>query len=104
MITFTGCATDVANRYYAAETYAPKPVEQVDLLRARPSREFEVIADFQSRGESAKAMRRRAAKIGADAIIVTNLGGYASLGTEWAGKDPYSQSYSRLVGTAIKYK
>jgi hypothetical protein len=103
-IGLAGCATDVANRYYAPEKYPPKEVEQVDLLRGRPSRQFVVIADFQSRGESPQAMRKRAAKIGADAIIVTNLGGYASLTTEWAGEDPYSNTYSRLIGTAIKYK
>jgi len=103
-MSLVGCATDVANRYYAAEKYAPKSVEQVDLLRGRPARPFIVIADFQSRGESAQAMRKRAAKIGADAIIVTNLGGYASLSSEWAGEDPYSNTYSRLIGTAIKYK
>ncbi len=103
-ISLAGCATDVANRYYAAEKYAPKAVEQVDLLRGRPARSFIVIADLQSRGETAQAKRKRAAKIGADAIIVTNLGGYASLSTEWAGEDPYSNTYSRLIGTAIKYK
>lgn len=100
----TSCATDVANRYYAAEKYPPKPVEAVDLLTGRPSRPFDVIADFQSRGESANAMRKRAARIGADAIIVTRLGGYASLHSQWAGDDPYSDTYSRLIGTAIKYK
>ena len=59
---------------------------------------------LQSRGESYESMRKRAAQIGADAIIITNLGGYASLTTTWAGDDPYSHYYSRLVGTVIKYK
>lgn len=99
-----GCVTDVANRYYADTKYPPRPVEQVELLTSRPSRPFVVIADFQSRGESPQSMRKRAAKIGADAIIVTNLGGYASLTSEWAGDDPYSNTYTRLIGTAIKYK
>ena len=103
-ILLSGCATDVANRYYADTKYPPRPVEQVELLHSRPSRPFVVIADFQSRGESAQSMRKRAAKIGADAIIVTNLGGYASLTSEWAGDDPYSNTYTRLIGTAIKYK
>ena len=38
-----------------------------------------VIADFQSRGENAKAMQKKAAKIGADAVIVVYLGGYYNL-------------------------
>ena len=94
----------MASRYYANQQYAPKPVEQVEVLRGRPSKPFDVIADFQSRGESHDAMRKRAAQIGADAIIITHLGGYASLSTQWAGDDPYAHYYSHLVGTVIKYK
>ena len=64
-----GCATDVANRYYGTERYAAKDVKEVELLQHRPSREFVVIADFQSRGDSPEAMRKRAAEIGADSAI-----------------------------------
>lgn len=99
-----GCATDVANRYYAAEQYPPKDSKEVELLWHRPSREFIVIADFQSRGESPEAMRKRAAQIGADAVIVTILGGYYYRGEEWAGEDSQANTYSRITGTAIKYK
>ena len=48
-------------------------------------------------------MKKRAAKIGADAIIVSPLGGYYSLNEEWADSDSMSRTYSRLVGSAIKY-
>lgn len=99
-----GCATDVANRYYAAEKYPPKETKDVELLWQRPAREFVVIADFQSRGESSEAMRRRAAKIGADAVIVAILGGLYNTSEEWAGHDSQSNTYSRITGTAIKYK
>ena len=99
-----GCATDVANRYYVTERYAAKDVKEVELLQHRPSREFVVIADFQSRGESPEAMRKRAAEIGADAVIVTILGGLYNTGDEWASKDTQANSYSRITGTAIKYK
>lgn len=99
-----GCATDVANRYYGTERYSPKDVKEVELLQHRPSREFVVIADFQSRGDSPEAMRKRAAAIGADAVIVTMLGGLYNTGDEWAGKDTQANTYSRITGTAIKYK
>ncbi len=97
------CAQDVANRYYASERYAPRDPKTVELLRAAPSRPFVVIADFQSRGESANSMKKRAAKIGADAIIVTPLGGYYRTNEQWAGSDSMAHTYSRLVGSAIKY-
>lgn len=103
-LLFAGCATDVANRYYGTERYAPKEAKDVELLQHRPSREFVVIADFQSRGDSPEAMRKRAAAIGADAVIVTILGGFYSRGDEWADKDTQGDSYSRITGTAIKYK
>jgi len=100
----TGCATDVANRYYGTEQYTPKDPKQVELLWQRPTREFIVIADFQSRGESPEAMRKRAAKIGADAVIVAILGGLYERSEEWAGSDRQSGTYTRITGTAIKYK
>ena len=63
-----------------------------------------VIADFQARGADDDYMRKKAAAIGADAVIVSYLGGYRDRGDEWAGQDSQSQSYSRVTGTAIKYK
>jgi hypothetical protein len=99
-----GCATDVANRYYGAERYPAKDPNEVEILRQRPSREFTVIADFQSRGESPEAVRRKAAKIGADAVIISILGGYYDTSEQWAESDRQGNTYSRITGTAIKYK
>jgi hypothetical protein len=104
LLVIGGCATDVANRYYGNQRYAPKDPKEVELLWQRPNREFVVIADFQSRGESPEAMRKRAAEIGADAVIVAILGGYYHTGDEWAGKDSQGKTYTRITGTAIKYK
>lgn len=99
-----GCASDVANRYYKQERYTPKPVEQVDLLFSKPDRSFEVIADFQSRGESPEDYREKAARIGADAVIVTHLGGFYATDEQWAGTDRYKDRYhSHIIGTAIRY-
>ncbi len=100
----TGCATDIANRYYGAQRYPPKDPKEVELLRQKPTREFIVIADFQSRGEKPEAMRKRAAKIGADAVIVSTLGGWYDLKEEWASSDQQGNTYTRITGTAIKYK
>ena len=102
-LSFVGCAQDVANRYYVSQRYAAKDHKDVELLFRAPSRPFTVIADLQSRNESPQAMKKRAAKIGADAIIVSPLGGLYRLNEEWAGSDSMSRTYSRLVGSAIKY-
>ena len=62
------------------------------------------LADFQSRGESEKSVRKKAAKIGADAVIISTLGGFYHLSTQWAGEDSQSNTYTRICGTAIIYK
>ncbi len=105
VLPLMSCANDVANRYYAAEKYPPKKAEDVEILTSKPARKFIVLADFQSRGESNDSYAKRAAAIGADAIIVTSLGGYYSLNEEDAGKDRYKDKYhSRRVATVIKYQ
>jgi hypothetical protein len=101
-LLLSGCVSDVANRYYGEITYPEKNVKEVELLQKKPDRSFTVIADFQSRGETRDTLRRKAAKIGADAIIVTMLGGYYDLSEQWAGQDK-NNTYSRIIGTAIKY-
>ncbi len=103
-IALAGCATDVANRYYSDVHYPPRPVDQVAILTNAPASSYEVIADFQSRGDTAQTLRKKAALIGADAIIVTYLGGLYNSADQWAGHDSQSGTYSRIVGTAIKYK
>jgi hypothetical protein len=100
-LIFGGCASDVANRYYVEERYPAKAPSEVELLWKSPNRSFVVIADFQSRGESPEDMREKAAKIGADAVIVALLGGDAT-GSQWATSE--SRTYSRITGTAIKFK
>lgn len=104
LIFLSSCASDVANRYYSAERYPPRNYKEVETLQENPTRPFEVIADFQARGASPKNMRKRAAKIGADAVIIQTLGGKYDMGDQWAGEDSQNKSYSRITATAIKYK
>lgn len=105
MTTFVaGCASDEAARYYAKEKYPARSPEDVAVLSAPPSRANEILADFQARGASVQYMREKAARIGADAVIITVLGGYAALNQEWASDDSYATTYSRITATAIKFK
>lgn len=103
------CASDVANRYYSNRKFSPVPVSEVQLLWDKPDRPFEVIADFQSRGETPTAIRKKGAAIGADAVIVSIVGGDYSLFEQWAdhdghaNPDPRFDGSARINGTAIKY-
>ncbi len=99
-----GCISDEANRYYLKETLPAKKINDVEVLRTEPQQPYVVIADFQARNASIKHMRKRAAEVGADAVIVVPLGGWYSKDEIWADKDRHSNSYSRLTATAIKYK
>ena len=100
-----GCAYDVADRYYATGKYPAKPTDQVEILTSEPTRKYEVIADFQSKGESADSLRRKAADIGADAVIVSELGGYVPGWNDRADDKTYGRIFNnRIVGTAIRYK
>jgi hypothetical protein len=99
-----GCTTDEANRYYLAEKLPEKKTSEVEVLREAPAQPHEVIGEFQANNASANFMRKRAAKIGADAVIVIPAGGWYSQGETWAGSDKYSNSYTRLIGIAIRYK
>ncbi len=103
-IFLQGCTSDIANRYYASEQYPSKNKEEVLILDSKPTRPFIVIADFQSRGESSSDLQEKAAKIGADAVIVSHIGGYYSRDEEWASKDRYQGKFhDHILGTAIKF-
>jgi len=100
-----GCVTDEANRYYLTEKLPKKNTSEVLVfLREPPVQPYEVIAEFQANNASAKFMQKRAAKIGADAVIVIPAGGWYSQEETWAGNDTYSNSYTRLIGIAIQFK
>jgi hypothetical protein len=99
-----GCISDEANRYYLKEKLPAKNVDDVMILREKPQQPFIVVADFQAVNASFRYMQKRAAEIGADAVIIVPAGGWYSQNEVWAGKDQHSNSYSRLIGTAIKYE
>jgi hypothetical protein len=101
-VSATSCASDVANRYYGTEKFAPKRVEDVQLLSRAPDRAYDVIADLQSRHESPHDLREKAAALGADAVIVTMLGGYSAFSEEWAKQE--NTAYTHIVGTAIRFR
>lgn len=99
-----GCASDQAFRYYSAERFPARDPGTVEVLNSAPTRPFTVIADFQIRNASEERLRREAAKIGADAVIVTHLGGFYQRSEKWAGEDRLKGTRTRLVGSAIKFE
>jgi hypothetical protein len=99
-----GCISDEANRCYLKEKLPAKEISEVEVLREEPQQPYIVVADFQAYNASINHMRKRAAEIGADAVIVVPAGGWYSRSEVWANKDRHSNSYHRLIGTAIQYK
>ncbi len=99
----TGCVSDEACRYYLKEDIPAVDISDVEVLWEEPQKPYTVIGDFQAYNAKVKHMRKRAAEIGADAVIIVPAGGWYSLDEVWADKDRHSDSYNRLVGTAIKY-
>ena len=99
-----GCATGEANRYYLDKRFNAKKIDEVEVLSEAPQRPYIVMAEFQAGNVSYKFMRKRAAEIGADAVIIRHLGGYYSRNEAWADKDRHSSTFSRLAGIAIVYK
>lgn len=104
IVCTVGCVSDEAHRYYAERRYPARKPEDVDVLFSVPELEHKIIADFQARGADVEYMRKRAAEIGADAVIVGTYGGQRAKSDDWAGQDKRSHTYSRITGTAIRYK
>lgn len=110
----TGCATTSAVMLESGVTY--RPTQHVQILTQTPTRPFKQIALLETRGEVStpitellESMRKKAASLGADAVIPTQdaskqqqqgimynpwLGGYHTLG---GGTLPV------IRGVAIKY-
>ena len=103
-VLLLSCASDEAARYYGDVRYPPRPPEEVELLYKAPTRAYTVLADIQAYNVSPAHMRRRAAEIGADAVIIVPSGGRYSESEVWADQDRYQHTYSRLLATAIKYR
>lgn len=95
-LALQGCVSDYK--------LAPKDPAQVEVLNGRPLRDYFVVADFQTGGASERSLRRSAAEIGADAVIISNFGSNYSTKATAPGKDPYASPGGRVLGTAIKYK
>ena len=99
-----GCISDEANRYYGQVTYPPRSPEEVQVLFDEPPQPYVVIADFQARSATIEHMRKRAAEIGADAVIIVPTGGLYSQSEVWADRDRHRSTHTRLLGTAIKFR
>lgn len=69
----------------------PAEVRVIQTKNAPAVGSYEPIADLEANGTSESVMRKAAAKVGADAVIVRTV-----------GAETHAQS--RIFGTAIKYK
>lgn len=113
LLLMTSCATDEAYRYYGkSERKAPKKKNEVTVYYKDPGLKYEPIADFQARGSShlVEEFQKKAAEVGADAIIITITNESYDKNTEWAGdgvKNTQDEKFfldRRIYGTAIVFK
>jgi hypothetical protein len=116
LCTLTGCNTvsTSSKQYLGGPIYGPSDPAQVQILRTEPTRPHvrlgEVTAQPSSDSVSVtkieEALRKAAAKIGADAVVITAdrtqiMGAYVS-GPFWAPS--VNQVTGRIIiGVAIKY-
>lgn len=100
LLSLSACVGDEAHRLYLDGPLPAKKTEEVLILFEEPDRPYTVIADLQARGASPDYMQRESAKIGADAVICSYLGGRRNVSDKWADQDT-SKTYRRMAGTAI---
>jgi hypothetical protein len=112
----TGCQSVSvnSNQYVGGPTYAPSDPTQVQILRTMPTRANvrlgEVTAEPSSDSVSVEkieaALRKAAAKMGADAVVIvsdrTQVTG-AIVSGPWFGRTIQQTSGRVIVGVAIKY-
>ena len=101
-LCLTACISDEAHRLYV-DGLAPKSPDDVKILYDNPSRSYRVIADLQARNATSDYMRKEAAKIGADAVLISYVGGMRDPDDKWAD-EATSESYVRIAGTAIVFE
>lgn len=65
----SGCVAPSYSRVYIK--YPPTSPAAIEILRSKPAREFVLVADTQMHGPSKAQVRKWAASVGADAVIVT---------------------------------
>ena len=113
LLAATACVSDLSYRYYGSTpVVSAKAQKAVEILYESPLAAYEAIADFQGRGSSdlIAQFQKEAAKISADAIIITTSSEDYDRSTQWAGsginKDKHLDKFTnrRIFGTAIIYK
>ena len=91
-------------RYGLSQPFAPRDPQEVEVLWEKPAEAYTVIGHFRSRGNNPKSLQKRAAKIGANAVIVTPLD-VVSAKTDRQYRMPQpSFSHPRIAGEAIRYE
>ena len=101
-----GCATP-AHSVRVFEDYPPRSdFANVEVIRTLPERDYIVVAEFETRGNSLNALRKQAAKYGADAVFVANYSNYFSeTSVELRNNSKSGISLgSESLCTAIKYR
>jgi len=114
IIPLVGCNSVeiTANRLVGAPTCPPTDPAGIQILRQKPTRPYEVLAELFVRPEDPSpptdaielALRQQAAKFGADAVVVLS-GQAVEAGTDYMGGGDFQKTYGETIRVqAIKYK
>lgn len=116
LLATTGCNTVsvTSNQYLGGQTYPPSNPQTIQILRTEPTRPHVRLGEVQAEPSSDSvsvqkiedALRKSAAKLGADAVVIvydkTQVVG-AVVNGPWWGRTVSNVTGRVIIGVAIKY-
>jgi len=116
ILFLTGCKTvsTSTKQYLGGPTYPPSNPANIEILRTQPTRPHVRLGEVQAEPSSdsvgapqiEEAIRKAAAKLGADAVVIvydqTQITG-AFVSGPWWGRSVNTVTGRVIIGVAIKY-
>jgi hypothetical protein len=107
LIVFLGGCVTPAHSIRVFEEYPSRSdYENIEVLESLPQREYTVVAEFETYGNSLASIRKQAARYGADAVFVASYSYYfTGATTELRNNSKQKKGlHNESLCTAIKYR
>jgi hypothetical protein len=107
LIVFLGGCVTPAHSIRVFEEYPPRSdYDNIEILETLPQREYTVIAEFETYGNSLDYIRKQAARYGADAVFVASYSYFfTGATTELRNNSKRKKGLNNeSLCTAIKYR